>query len=341
VDIAVVSLGTTPGLRRSDQAFASLVRRAGASCELVPVRIGAAGGLRRHPALTDLVEALAARRAARGIGARAIVYSAITTALLQPAEEVPTGVRFDATAALNRKGAGGLWQRRREGGVLERATLLMPVSTGAEQAVAGTSRPVVRVPIPVEEVEPAAERDVDAASYAGYPRKRGLEVLCAAWAEAAPAGARLVIGGADAEKGRAWLERCGVPEPAGVEWAGELPRERWLDVVRRARTYVNASRWEDFGIAPMEALSAGTPVVTVPTPGSFEALPLARELDGRLVAGELSAAALAEALRAGLALADDERARYADRARELLAPYREDAIARVVAERVLPGLGIR
>ena len=65
----------------------SLVRRAGASCEIVPVRIGASGKLRRHMAVTDLVEALAARRSARGIEARAVVYSTITAALLQPASD--------------------------------------------------------------------------------------------------------------------------------------------------------------------------------------------------------------------------------------------------------------
>lgn len=341
MDIALVSLGTTPGLRRSDEAFAELVRRAGASCEVVRVRIGASGRLRRHPALTDLVEALAARRAASGIEARAIVYSAITTALLQPrGAPRPHGIRFDATAALNRPGLGGAWQRRRERGVLERAALLMPLSLGAEAAVAAVARPRVRVPIPIEPIEPAAERDVDAVSYGSYPRKRGLEVLCAAWAEAAPAGARLVIGGADAAKGRAWLDRCGVPEPPGVEWAGELPRGEWLDLVRRARVYLNASRWEDFGIAPMEALSAGTPLVTVPTPGSYEALPLARALDARLVAVESSASALAAALRTGLGLEREELDAYAARAGELLAPYRADAIARVVAEEVLPALGI-
>jgi len=339
VDIALVSLGTTPGLRRSDAAFADLVRRAGATCEPIPVRIGAAGRLRRHPAVTDLVEALAARRSARGVDARAIVYSTITAALLQRPAAL-YAIRFDATAALNRPGAGGAWQRRRERGVLDRARLLMPVSRGAEAAVAGAAPPLVRVPIPIEEIEPAADRDVDAVAYASYPRKRGLELLCAAWAEAAPEGARLVVGGADREKGLRWLDRQGVAEPAGVEWAGELPRERWLDLVRRARVYLNASRWEDFGIAPMEALAAGTPVVTVPTPGSFEALPLARELDPGLVAEESSAPALADALRAGLALGDEDRAVYRKRALELLAPYREDAIAAVVAERVLPALGI-
>lgn len=338
-DVALVSLGTTPGLRRSDEAFAALVRAAGATCEIVCVRIGAAGALRRHPAATDLVEALAARRSARGAEARAIVYSTVTAAMLQR-PEIPYGVRFDATAALNRPGIGGAWQRRVEPRPLRRASVLMPVSRGAEAALPPLGPPVVRVPIPIEPIPGAEDRDLHAVAYAGYPRKRGLELICAAWAAAAPSGGRLLLGGLDREKGLRWLERCGVPEPAGLEWGGELPRERWLDAVGRARLYLNASRWEDFGIAPLEALSAGTPVVTVPTPGSFEALPLARDLAPELVAGELSAAALADSLRAGLAMTETERRRYAERAAELLAPYREDAVRAVVAETVLPALGI-
>jgi len=338
-DIALVSLGTTPGLRRSDEAFASLVRRAGATCDVVPVRIGAAGRLRRHPAVTDLVEAIASRRSARGVEAGAVVYSTITAALLQR-PSVPFGIRFDAIASLNRPGVGGAWQRRRERGVLERADILMPVSRGAAEAVNGAAPPVVRVPIPVEALPPGDERDVDAVAYAGYPRKRGLELLCAAWSDAAPAGARLSIAGIDRERGLRWLRRCGVAEPPGVEWAGELPRRDWIELVRRARVFVNASRWEDFGIAPMEALAAGTPVVTVPTPGSFEALPIVRELAPELVAGEVAAPALAAALRAGLALDSAALPRYRERALQLLAPYREDAVGRVVAEQVLPALGV-
>ena len=57
-----------------------------------------------------------------------------------------------------------------------------------------------------------------------------------------------------------------------------VPREEWLATVARSRAFVNASRWEDYGIAQFEALAAGTPVVSVPSPGQFEALPLLREL---------------------------------------------------------------
>ena len=124
-------------------------------------------------------------------------------------------------------------------------------------------------------------------------------LLCAAWNESAPTGVRLVIGGADREAGRAWLARCGVPEPADVERAGDVPHATWLARVARARLFVNASRREDYGQSQLEALAAGTPLVTVPSPGAYEALPIARRLAPDLVAADLTPAALATALRAG------------------------------------------
>jgi glycosyltransferase involved in cell wall biosynthesis len=338
-DIALVSLGTTMGWRRADEGFAELVREAGASCQVVPVRIGASGRLRRSMALTDLVEAGAARRSAAGIRARAVVYSSVTAALLQRPPG-PYAVRFDTVAALNRPGLGGAWQRRREKRVLAGARLLLPWSEPADlaaRAVLGGGPQSAVVPPPVPEVEPRTERDLDAAAYAGNPDKRGLDLLCRAWA-AAPRGARLVVGGIDAEAARRFLHRRGVPEPEGVEWAGHLPAEQWLRTVARARLLVNASRYEDWGLAQMEALAAGTPLATVPTPGPNVALPLARRLGPELVAAELGAEPLVRAVRAGLSLDEEARAAYAARARELLAPYRREAVARVVRDEVVPAL---
>jgi glycosyltransferase involved in cell wall biosynthesis len=303
----------------------------------VPVRIGPAGLLRRQIALTDMVEALAARSSARDVQAKAIVYSTITAALLQR-PDVPYAIRFDATASLNRRGLGGAWQRSAERRPLRTARLLMPVSHGAEEGLPDLGEdapPVVRLPIPIEEIPAAPARDIDAVAYAGYPRKRGLEDLCEAWAEAGPAGGRFLIGGLDREKGMAWLDRHRVPEPDGIEWAGQMEREEWLRLVAGARVYVNASRWEDYGLGPLEALSAGTPLVTVPTPGSFEALPMARELAPDLVSEDL-----AHALRAGLAMSAEERSAYAVRAAGLLAPYRRERVLELVRGRVLPALGI-
>ena len=340
-DIALISLATTPGLVRSDAAFAQLIRDSGATCEIVPVRIGPSGTLRRHPAVTDLVEAVAARRSARRApaDARAVVYSTTTAALLQRPRR-PFAVRFDATAALTRPaGAGSAWQRARERDVLRRARVLLPVSDGAAAQLPDPHAPVVRVPIPVDDVPAAAERDIAATAYAGYPRKRGLELICQAWARAERRpGDTLVVGGTDREKGLRWLERTGVPEPEGVEWAGMVPRADWLATVARSRVFVNASRWEDYGIAQFEALAAGTPVVTVPSGGAYEALPLLRELDPQLVTAEIDAAQISTALSTALAWDDSQRAGYASRAHELLAPYRPDALRAVVRDRVLPVL---
>jgi len=343
-DLALVSLGTTPGLRAADAALARMVRELGLSCVLLPVHVGAlAGRLRRQTAVTDAVEAIAARRAARELPARAAVFSTVTAALLQRPPSVPHAIRFDAPAALNRPGASGAWQRAAERRAAARATLLLPWGEAAARALPSAA-PRVVLPVPVDAPAPvaASARDTDAVAYAGYPRKRGLDLLCAAWglSGAGAEGRRLAIAGVPAERGRAWLARCGVAEPPGLEWVGALPRERWLERVARARVFVNASRWEDHGLSQLEALAAGTPLVTVPSPGAYEALPLARTLDPSLVAAELSAEALAEALRAGLALSSPALAEYGARAAELLAPYRPDAVRATLAERVLPVLGL-
>ncbi|HWH44507.1 MAG TPA: glycosyltransferase family 4 protein [Thermoleophilaceae bacterium] len=332
-DLALVSLGTTPGLRRADAAFAEMAREAGADCELVPVRIGRGAVLRRHPALTDLVESLYARRSARG-GARATVYSTVTAALLQPERPGRVAVRFDSAASLNRPGIAGAWQRRVERRVLARADLLLPWSDAARLASPGGA-PSVVLPVPVEEIGGGEERDVDGLAYCGYPEKRGLDILCAAWGDS---GGRLVIGGIDAERGREWLARRGVAEPPGTEWLGALPRAQWLDWVTRARVFINASRREDHGLAQLEALAAGCALVTVPSPGPYAALALARELNSILVAADVSAGALGGSIRSGLALGRAELAAYRERALGLIAPHRPDAVRATMRDEVLPRL---
>ena len=344
-DIAIVSLGTTMGWRRADAALAEQIEAAGATCRIVPVRIGRVGALRRTMALTDLVEAGAARRTASDLDARATIFSSITAALLQR----PTGrhaIRFDTIAALSRPGPGGAWQRARERGVLARADLLLPWSEPAAQAAraAVAAGPVARDPrsavlAPPLDRAPAPAPDApEAIAYAANPDKRGLDLLCRAWATARPDGARLLVGGIERRPAERWLAQRGVRELAGVEWAGAVERGRWLALVAGARAFVSAARFEDWGIAQMEALAAGTPLVTVPSPGPNVALPLARELAPALVPPAADPAALADALRAGLALDASERASYAAAAEGLLAPYREESLRALVAREVVPAL---
>ena len=343
--IAIVSLGTTMGWRRADEALAEQFAAAGATCRVVRVGIGPAGRLRRTMALTDVVEALAARRAAHALDADATVYSSVTAALLQ-SPSGPHAIRFDTIAALSRPGAGGAWQRARERSVLAAADLLLPWSEPAAVAArsvvgargeAESPRSLV-LPPPVERAPAPAPDAPEAIAYAANPDKRGLDLLCEAWAAARPEGARLLVGGIRREAAVAWLGRRGIPEPAGVEWAGAVGRERWLALVAGARVFVSAARFEDWGLAQMEALAAGTPLVTAPTPGPNAALPLARALAPRLVAADSGAAALAEALRAGLALDDAARSAYRAAAGPLLAPYGEEALRAVVARELLPAL---
>lgn len=310
----------------ADDAFAALIRDAGASCAVVRVSVGRAAFFKRHPALTDAVEALAARHSASRLPpARAVVVSTVTASFFQRLS-MPYAVRFDAPAALNRPGWPGAWQRWIEPRALARASVLLPWSD--EAAVPG--KRVIPLGVPIERIPPAPMRDIPALAYAGNPHKRGLEVLAAAWAASGLEG-RLWVGGITPDAGRAWLARHGVPDP-GIEWVGVVPRAQWLALLGRARLYVNASRFEDHGIAPLEALSAGAALVTLPTPGPYPALRMARELAPSLVSTDLAAA-----LRAGAAV---DPADYARRADALLAPHRVEALRRTVAEEVLPALGI-
>jgi glycosyltransferase involved in cell wall biosynthesis len=346
VDVALLSLGTTMGLRNADAALAELLTAAGLTCEVVRVRMGATGRLRRQITVIDLVEGLAARRAARATrGARSVIVSSATTSLLIERPRVPWAVRFDSPTALNRPGWSGAWQRARERHVFRAADVLLPWGRAAADAteplLAGVTRRPRMIPLPVTieapaDHEPAPRGDVagshEVVAYAGWLWKRGIDVLCAAWNEVAPADLRLVIGGADREAGLAWLARCGVREPRNVEWAGAVPHLAWLARVARARAFVNASRREDHGIAQLEALAAGTPLVTVPSPGAYEALPIARRLAPELVSDDLAAA-----LRA---LDHVDRDDYARRAQAEMAPYRREAVLAIVRDQLTIALGL-
>jgi hypothetical protein len=314
-DVLVVSLGSTTGLRQADAELARSLRRAGASVAVVEARPPREW---RTLALLELAWALAARRAAeRGIAEhapRAIVYSSTTAALLAPS---PGAIRFDATAAGNRPGRHGLWQRPVERRRLATA-LLVPWS---DDALAEAPRPhgdAVVVPVPVAPSGPAGERDIAAITYGANPEKKGLERVLAAWARARRADEELVVAG---------ISRAAIP---GIRFVGALPRDEYRALVRRARVFIAAPRREDYGIAQLEALADGCALVTTAPPGPYAALPLARTLDPRLVGDDV-----AGAIRTAL---DEPLPGYAERAAELLAPWRPEAVDRVVAAELLPRL---
>jgi glycosyltransferase involved in cell wall biosynthesis len=321
-DVLLVSLGSTPGLRASDDEFAGLLRRAGASVAVATAR--PPRELRTF-ALTDLAWAWAAREAARGaiadVSPRAVVYSTVTAALLWPR---PGAIRYDAPAAANRPGRHGLWQRPLERRRLAAAPLLVPVDPGTLAETPRPHAPAIVVPIPVEASgrDRGGERDIAVLTYAANPHKKGLDRVLAAWAAARREGEELVVAGADV--------RVDAP---GVRVAGRLGPADYRALLRRARVFVAAPRREDYGIAQLEALADGCLLVTTPAPGPYAALALARALDPRLVPAD--DAGLAAALRTAL---DDPVAGYAGHAAAAIAPFSRSAIDAIVRVELLPRL---
>ena len=95
--------------------------------------------------------------------------------------------------------------------------------------------------------------------------------------------------------------------------------------------FVTAPRREDYGIAQLEALADGCALVTTASPGPYAALPVARELDPRLVGERPRGARIRAAL-------DDPAPGYAERAGAALRPWRRDEVDRIVADVLLPRL---
>jgi hypothetical protein len=287
--------------------------------------------------LTDLSWALAARSAARTELHRrtpkAVIYSSTTAALLWPR---PGVIRFDAPSAGNRPGRHGLWQRPLERRRLRQAPLLLPLSEGGIQEIPETPRRVERtlvLPVPIESSgsessgSGPARRDIDAITYAANPAKKGFERVLAAWMRVRRGAEELVVAGVSEEE----LRQSGLELPEeGVRVIGMLAPEEYRKLLRRARVFVSAPLREDYGQAQLEALVDGCLLVTTATPGPYAALPIARELDARLVGEDIGAA-----LRIAL---DEPAPGYAERALEALAPFTRDAVDRLVAEELMPRL---
>jgi hypothetical protein len=336
LDVLIVSLGSTHGLRTADEELRASLERAGA-------RVAITQAIAPPPTRTLMLTDLAWARAGRAAATRAleempsppgaIVYSSTTAALLWPR---PGAIRFDAPSAGNRPGRHGLWQRPLERRRLEQAPLLLPWSEGglreAPPAVQRGDRALI-LPVPVEpSAPPASARDITAITYAANPAKKGFDRVLAAWrlvrgelagGAATGAGELFVAGAAAGELEQAGL-RAG---EEGVRVLGDLVQDEYRALLRRSRVFVCAPRREDYGIAQLEALADGCLLVTTPAPGPYAALPIARRLDARLVDERLE-----DALRAALLQPVSD---YAVRARGALAGFDPEAVDGLVAEELI------
>jgi glycosyltransferase involved in cell wall biosynthesis len=336
IDVLLVQLGSTEGLRVADEELVASLRRAGAHVVVAPA---ARPSEIRTLMLTDLRWARAARRAAveavaqlRGRPPRSVIYSTTTASLLWP---LPGAIRFDSVSAANRPGRHGLWQRPLERRRLREAPLLMPSSAGAlaeaTAAVGGTLDPerAIVVPSPIAACPPElAVRDIAAIAYAANPRKKGLDRVLAAWRSVRGPGERLVIAGIEREG----LRANGIEvDDEQIDVVGTLTKRNYRALLRRTRVFVCAPRREEYGLAQLEALAEGCRLVTTSAPGGYVALRIARELDAHLVGEDLSAA-----LRRALDAPGGED--YAARAARLVEPFTVAAVDRIVAKELLPRL---
>ncbi len=147
---------------------------------------------------------------------------------------------------------------------LQMATRIAAVSRAvAEEAVRwfGVSRERIEiVPNGVDDFfSPAIdERESDYVLYVGTiePRK-GLDDLLSVWDSLPQPHPRLVLCG-DAGWGRVKL-------PDGAEITGYVDRTKLRELYRGARAFVYPSRYEGFGIPPLEAMACGAPVIATRT----------------------------------------------------------------------------
>jgi hypothetical protein len=343
VDVLLVSLGTTRGLRLADAQLVWMLREAGASVAAVSTRIGWTDSLRRAYPVNDFVEAMAVRRATtaavRRERPRALVFSTTTAALLAGRPQLPFAVWLDSPARLNRRGPLTVPLHWLEARQLARARVLMPHSPPAVAALpAGAATAVVVAP-PVPAAPPPSDaREPLVVGYTPDPKAKGLALLCAAWERVSLRGVRLLIAGVSAERAGPFLARRRAALPAGADLAGMLPQAEFRALLARARVFVSAAAWEDFGIAPLEALDRGAALVCAPAGGPFPALAIARSLAPAFVAADRRPESLACAIEAAFAAGDPELAAYRRAARRQLEAYRPEASIRRLQAEVLPML---
>lgn len=199
-----------------------------------------------------------------------------------------------AYAARWERGAGFTLDR-----TLREADLVILRERVGVDAYADRARRVEYVPFgvnPGPAPAPGRRRDGSVLFVGRLEADKGVDVLLDAFARIAPdhPGARLKVVGAGREDAalRAQAQRLGIA--ARTEFLGHVPREALRPLYEAASVFVLPSLGESFGQVNLEAMAAGTPVVTTPMVAAAPDYVVPGQ-NGELVAAG-DAAALAKAL---------------------------------------------
>jgi hypothetical protein len=343
IEVLVLSLGTTTGLRVADAQLAEMLGEAGVRVAVSAVEMGLTGHLRTGYPLTEVIEACSARRALRTAlerhNPRALILATSTNSLLTDTRDLPYAVWFDSPGRLNRSGIRNLPVRALERRSFDRARLLLPWSEQALSTLMNERAPsyVLSPPIAESGIQTDRAREPLVLAYTPEPWGKGLELICRAWSLIGGRDdTRLLITGIEPDRAHHFLRRCGLALPAAAELTGRLAQPAFHELLDRARVFLSGARWEDFGLAPLEALDRGAVFVAAPGGGPCPALELTRALDGRFVASDASPEALAAALSAALTCTDRELLQYREAALAALAPYRYQSNMTRLRDEVLP-----
>lgn len=170
--------------------------------------------------------------------------------------------------------------------------------------------------------------------------KKGLLNLVQAWSRLALRNWRLRLAGPNEgghlDEVMALARRLGIHE--SVDYLGEVDGERKAATYRDADLFVLPTFSENFGVVVAEALAHGVPVIT--TRGAPWADLEAHHCGWWI---DIGVDPLVEALRAAMALSDDERQAMGARGREYVRRYDWEAIARdtVAVYSWILGSGVR
>lgn len=195
---------------------------------------------------------------------------------------------------------------------LERASRVACVSRViADEAMRGFGVPASKIEIVPNGVDeffsPEDGVEGDYILFAGTlePRK-GIDDLIDAWRALPRPWPRLVLCG-----GTGWGMR--IAEEAGIELTGYVTRERLRALYRGALAFAYPSRYEGFGIPPLEAMACGAPVIATRTGAIAEyaegAALLIEPGDGDALRDALLRVTRDASLRAELRARGPERAR--------------------------------